>query len=44
MIFALGEMGEAKCNGETWMNLKNMLSDRRQTQKRVLCDSSFMNF
>lgn len=26
----------------TWMN-SNMLSDRRQTQKHVLCDSSFMN-
>ena len=24
MIFALGEMGEAKCNGETWMNLKSI--------------------
>jgi len=33
MIFALGEMGEAKCNGETWMNLKNMLIKRSWGKK-----------
>lgn len=33
MIFALGETWEAKRNGETWMNLENMLNKRSWGRK-----------